>query len=107
MSDTFGQFLQQLRRKKGLTQKEVALRLGIEPTYLSKVENDVAGFSSLSEESLVKLAAVLEADSDEMMARAGKIPSDVKRMIVQDFSLIKEIRSRVSEENRHESEKDH
>ena len=83
---------------KGLTQKEVALRVDIEPTYLSKVENDVEGQFTLSEESLTKLARVLEADSDEVIARAGKIPSDVQRMIVADFSLIKEIRSRYDED---------
>ncbi len=106
MSETFGQFLQLLRRKKGLTQKDVALRVGIEPTYLSKVENDAKGIYSLSEESLTKLARVLDADSDEMLARAGKIPSDVRRMIVRDFSLIKEIRTIVAEESRYEADKD-
>ena len=105
MSEKFGRFLQLLRRKKGLTQKDVALRVGIEPTYLSKVENDQEGNFTLSEESLTKLASVLGADSDEVLARAGKIPSDVRRMIVRDFSLIKEIRLRVSEEeSQYESE---
>jgi transcriptional regulator with XRE-family HTH domain len=104
MPESFGDFLQRLRRQKGLTQRHVATHLGIEPTYLSKVENDVEGYCSLSEEKLVVLSLLLEADSDEVLTRAGKVPSDVRRMLVDDISLIKEIRSRYNEDPTHESE---
>ena len=35
----FGQFLAQLRREKGMTQKELAERTGIDQADLSKLEN--------------------------------------------------------------------
>ena len=37
---TFGQRLRELRKAKGLNQKELAEKVGIDFTYLSKLEND-------------------------------------------------------------------
>ena len=94
MGDSFGKYLRRLRKQKKKSQRALADEAGINFTYLSKVENDVPGFSSLAEPTLEKLADALDADPDEMITRAGKIPSDVKRMLVDDFSLVKEIRHR-------------
>ena len=92
MGESFGQFLRRLRKSKKLTQRDLAERIDVNFTYLSKVENDTEGFSSLSEEKLKRLADVLGADPDETLARAGKIPTDVRRILVDDFSLLKDIR---------------
>ena len=97
MGESFGKFLRRKRKKKGKSQRALAGEAGINFTYLSKVENDVPGFTSLSEPTLEKLADALDVDQDEMITRAGKIPSDVKKMLVDDFSLIKEIRNRKDE----------
>ena len=94
MADSFGKYLRRKRKQKGKSQRALAGEAGINFTYLSKVENNVPGFSSLSEPTLEKLAGALDVDPDEMITRAGKIPSDVKRMLVDDFSLVKEIRNR-------------
>ncbi len=94
MGESFGRFLRRLRKKKGKSQRALASEVGVNFTYLSKVENDAPGFSTLSEETLEKLAGALDADADEMITRAGKIPSDVRRILVDDFSLVKEIRQR-------------
>ena len=94
MSKSFGKFLRRTRKRKKLTQRALASEVGINFTYLSKVENDVPGFSSLSEPTLEKLADALDVDPDKMITRAGKIPSDVRQVLVDDFSLVKEIRDR-------------
>ena len=94
MSKSFGKFLRRTRKRKKLTQRALASEVGIDFTYLSKVENDVPGFSSLSEPTLEKLADALDVDPDKMITRAGKIPSDVRQVLVDDFSLVKEIRAR-------------
>ncbi|MCG8378350.1 MAG: helix-turn-helix domain-containing protein [Proteobacteria bacterium] len=94
MSESFGKYLRRKRKQKKMSQRALASEAEVNFTYLSKVENDVPGFSSLSEPTLEKLADALDVDPDEMITRAGKIPSDVKRMIVDDFSLVKEIRHR-------------
>ena len=92
MTKKFGDYLRRKRREKNKSQRTLAEEAGINFTYLSKVENDVPGFDSLSEPTLNRIASALEVDPDEMITRAGKIPSDVKQMLVDDFSLIKEIR---------------
>ena len=92
MTKKFGDYLRRKRREKNKSQRTLAEEAGINFTYLSKVENDVPGFDSLSEPTLTRIASALEVDPDEMITRAGKIPSDVKQMLVDDFSLIKEIR---------------
>ncbi len=92
MSRSFGEFLRLWRKKKGFSQRELGRQADIDFTYVSKVENDVPGFESPSEEALTRLAHALEVDTDEMITRAGKVPSDVRRILVDDFSLVKEIR---------------
>ena len=99
MGKSFGKFLRRLRKQKKKTQRDLAREVGVNYTYLSKVENDAPGFSTVSEKTLRKLAGALEVDSDEMITRAGKVPSDVKRMLVDDFSLIKEIRNRNADDS--------
>ena len=94
MARSFGEYLRGKRKKKGLTQRDLASQVGIDFSYVSKVENDVPGFRSPSEAALTKLAQALDVDADEMITRAGKIPSDVRRILVDDFSLVKEIRER-------------
>ncbi len=94
MGKSFGKFLRRLRKEKKKTQRDLASEVGVDYTYLSKLENDAPGFTSVSEGTLKKLATSLDADADEMISRAGKVPSDVKRILIEDFSLIKEIRDR-------------
>jgi len=94
MTKKFGTWLRHRREEKHFTQRWLSQQADISWTYLSKVENGVPGFSSLSEKTLRKFAVALHADPDEMITRAGKIPSDVRKVIVDDFSLVKEIRSR-------------
>ena len=59
--------------------RQVAERLGIEPSYLSKVERDIG--SSPSEDTLVRLAADLGLDPDVLLAMAGKVSSDLQAVI--------------------------
>jgi HTH-type transcriptional regulator, competence development regulator len=59
--------------------RQVAERLGVQPSYLSKVERDIG--SPPSEETLVRLAADLGLDADVVLALAGKISSDLRDAI--------------------------
>lgn len=97
--DSFGAFLRRLRKARSKTQRDLAGEVGVSYTYLSKLENDAPGFESISEATLSRLAGALDADPDEVITRAGKVPSDVQRILVEDFSLIKEIRDRRAEES--------
>ncbi len=61
--------------------RQVAERVGIKPTYLSKIEREE--LPPPSEETLKKLAAELELDADLVLAMAGKVSSDLRAIICQ------------------------
>jgi len=91
---TLGSFLRQrreaLRRSDPrYSVRQVAERLGIEPSYLSKVERDIG--SPPSEDTLVRLAADLGLDADVVLALAGKISSDLRDVIRRRPQLFAEL----------------
>lgn len=59
--------------------RQVAERLGVQPSYLSKVERDIG--SPPAEDTLVRLAQDLGLDADLVLAYAGKISRDVRDVI--------------------------
>jgi HTH-type transcriptional regulator, competence development regulator len=59
--------------------RQVAERVGIEPSYLSRIERGIE--APPSEETLVKLAAELGADPDVLLALAGKVSRDLQEVI--------------------------
>ncbi len=74
--------------------RQVAMRIGVEPSFLSKVErNEVA---PPSEEKVVALARELSEDPDVLLAMAGKVSSDLKAAIMKRpelfASLIRELK---------------
>jgi len=85
LNRTFGQHIRALRKAKNLTQRELAERVasrlreedrrGFDVTYLSKIENDKLPPPSTI--AIMQLAKELEADSDELLALAGKAPTDL------------------------------
>jgi transcriptional regulator with XRE-family HTH domain len=84
MTQTFGQRIKELRTAKGLGQRAVAAEVGINFTYLSKIENDRVDFAAFpSEETIRKLAKVLEADVDELLLMAEKIPDHIRKRVLQ------------------------
>jgi transcriptional regulator with XRE-family HTH domain len=81
---TFGQRIRQLRKAKNFNQSELADKVGINFTYLSKIENDRLASSEFpSEETIKKLAKALEADADELMLMARKVPDSIKRRVIE------------------------
>jgi len=92
---TFGQKIRELRKAKGLGQRAVATEVGINFTYLSKIENDKVDFAAFpSEETIRKLAKVLDADVDELLLMAKKIPDRIRQRVLERpeaFRLIAEL----------------
>ena|SRR5438105_8101165 len=92
---TFGQKTQQLRKAKGLSQRAVAAEIGINFTYLSKIENDKVDFAAFpSEATIRKLAKVLDRDVDELLLIAEKIPDRIRKRVLERpeaFRLIAEL----------------
>ncbi len=59
--------------------RQVAQRIGVEPSYLSKIERGLE--TRLSEETTRALAAELGEDPDMLLAMAGKVSGDLQEII--------------------------
>jgi transcriptional regulator with XRE-family HTH domain len=77
-SETFGARIRRLRHQNGLSQRTLASRVGIDFTYLSKLENDQEG-QSPGEELVGKLAREFDEDPEDLLALAGKVPVEKLR----------------------------
>ncbi|MYL84562.1 PAS domain S-box protein [Desulfovibrio aerotolerans] len=62
------------------TLRQLAARLGIQPSYLSRLER--GAIPSLSEEHLQALARELNDDPDILCVLTGKLPGDVRRILL-------------------------
>lgn len=72
--ETLGDRIRTGRARKRLTLRLAADAVKRSPSFLSDVEN---GRRAPSEDLLADLAALLELDLDDLMAAAGKLPTDV------------------------------
>ncbi len=86
----FGKRLRELRKQAGMNQREVASKVKIDFTYLSKIES--GALSPPSEKVITKLAEVLDADKDELITLAGKVPSDLSQ-ILKNKEILQFLRS--------------
>ncbi len=77
--EMFGAFIRREREGKEIGLREMARKIGVSPTYLSKVERDE--FSPPAEDKVRKIAEFLDLDPDELLARAGKVSSDLTEII--------------------------
>jgi transcriptional regulator with XRE-family HTH domain len=81
---TFGERIRQLRKAKNLNQQEVAEKVGINFTYLSKIENDKLESAEFpSEDTIKKLAKALGGDADELLLMAKKVPDKIRKRVIQ------------------------
>ncbi len=67
---SFGAVIWQARRKKRLSQRELAVKVGVDYTYLSKLENDHV---EASEKVIRSLAKHLELNAEELIYLAGRM----------------------------------
>jgi len=72
-----------------MTLKELAGEVGIDFTYLSKIENGV--LPPPSEKVILKLAEALNVSKDRLMLLAGKIPSDIVD-VLRDERILRRLR---------------
>ncbi len=80
----FGQRVKELRTAKGLTLRALASKVGCGFTYICKIEREKLDFAEYpSTPLIVKLAAALEADEDELLLLAEKIPTKIRRRVLE------------------------
>ena len=91
---TFGERVRELRTAKSLTQRQLAGKIGINFTYLSKIENDKLEQDQFpKEDTIKKLASTLHGDLDELLLLARRIPEQIKRRIMQRPDVFRKMAS--------------
>ena len=66
------------------TLRSLSEKVGVTFTYLSKIENHKLSFGEFPGEDLIRrLAFALDADPDELLLLAEKIPEAIRRRILQ------------------------
>jgi len=91
MEETFGRKLRALRRSIGITQRELANRVGVDFSYISKLEND--RLSPPAADTVLKICEALDATPDELLAATGKIPIQIQQSVGSSPAAIRFLRS--------------
>lgn len=78
----FGEYLRELRKEKKVTQRRLAELVGIDFTYISKIEN--GSMDPPAEDKIIRIAEVLGVEPDELILAAKKVPSSYKKIIVEN-----------------------
>ena len=81
---TFGEKVRAARKVNADDPRSLAGVVGVHFTYLSKIENGKLGFGDAPGEGLIlKLAAALDADADELLLLAHRIPEGIRRRVLE------------------------
>ncbi len=80
--ENFGQYLKKIRVAHNISQRELAKNVGVDFTYLSKIEN--GKIEPPAEDTIKKIAEYLGEDADHLILLANKIPSDYKEVLKSD-----------------------
>ena len=97
MSDiTFGEKIKQTRKENGYTQRELAKLVGMDFTYLSKIENNRADYPP-KEDKIRTLASNLELNPEELIFLAGRIPEQDRELLKSHYQTMPALFRRIRE----------
>ncbi|MFC2067356.1 helix-turn-helix domain-containing protein [Chloroflexota bacterium] len=82
----FGARLKELRIRAHLSQRKLASKVGVDFTYISRLENGLS--RPPSEKVLLQLSEILHVNKDELITLAGRIPSGIAQKM-RDRALFK------------------
>ena len=94
MKTIFGDYIREKReelKKQDSTYslRQVANRIGVEPSYLSKVER--GDQPPPSEEKIKRIAKELKVNPDTLLAMAGKVSTELQNIIKQRPELFSQL----------------
>ena len=76
---TFGEKLKEIRRAQKISQRELAKIVGVDFSYISKIEND--RMPPPAADTIIKLSNALDVPEEILLSESGKLPSNVKNMV--------------------------
>lgn len=79
MKKTFGTLVREKRTAKGISLRKFAELVGVSATYLSQVEQ--GNCDPPTAERVRRMAEILNENSDELTALAGRVPEDLQRVM--------------------------
>ncbi len=91
MEEQFGSYIRELRKRKGLSLRQLADDAAIDFTYLSKVETNK--IPPPSEDAIARLASALEADLDKLLSLARKVDKSLHDFLVTEPDAPKLLRA--------------
>lgn len=94
--DDFGKLIKQARKDKGYSQRELAQLVGLDFTYLSKLENNRADYPP-KEEVIRNLAQNLDLKEEELIFLAGRIPQGDEAILKQHYKNMPTLFRRIRE----------
>jgi transcriptional regulator with XRE-family HTH domain len=87
VSQSFGRLIRDARKEKGYSQRDLAKRVGLDFTYLSKLENDRAEYPP-KEEAIRQIAIQLDLDAEELIFLAGRFPERDEEVVRQNYKML-------------------
>lgn len=94
MKNDFGTFVRDRREAlraedRSFSVRQVAARVGIEPSYLSKIER--GDQPPPGENTIIAIANEIDEDPDVLLALAGKVSTDLRDAILKRPTLFAEL----------------
>ena len=96
MTQTFGKMILKARKKNGYSQRDLAKLLGVNFSYLSKLENNRAEYPP-KEEVIRGLAEYLHLDAEELIVLAGRLPQQYEEFLKQNYKEMPALLRRMQE----------
>ncbi len=93
---SFGQVIKDARKNKGLSQRKLASLIGIDFTYLSKLENNRADYPP-KEEVIRLLAKNLDLNEEGLIFLAGRLPQRYEELLKQHYQTMPTLFHRLRE----------
>ena len=80
----FGDRVRALRKAKGWSLRVLVEKVEVEFTYLSRVENERLNLGDYPSDALIhRLADALEADEEELLILAERVPDRIRRRVLE------------------------
>ena len=97
VEQTFGEVIRAARKEKGYSQRELAKQIGLDFTYLSKLENNRADYPP-RENAIRIIAQKLNLNEEELVFLAGRIPQRDSELLKQHYLAMPALFSRMRDD---------
>ena len=94
--ENFGEVIKNSRKDKGLSQRKLASLIGIDFTYLSKLENNRVDYPP-REDIIRSIAKNLDLNQEELIFLAGRIPERDSELLKQHYQSMAVLFRRIRE----------